>query len=122
MERASWNRYGEGPNLQGHILSDRVNPIAVRTQREGLVQIEGPCADFQLCEGRGERHYWGNSHRSASDPKARTNVEFGWDLLRQFTDAELGCQADIIQTPGEPSRSFFLEGRNRMDEQSRAAF
>ena len=55
MERARWNRYGEGANLQGHVFRDRVNPIAVPSQGEEFVQIEarrGPCLDFQLCEGR----------------------------------------------------------------------
>jgi hypothetical protein len=56
------NRYGVGPNLQGHVFREGVNPIGVRTQGEGLIQIEAPCVDFELCEGRGERHQRGDSY------------------------------------------------------------
>src|SRR5260221_7820053 len=61
LERTRRNRYGEGPNLQGYVFRDRVNPFAVRAQGEGLLQIEAMLCNFELSEGRGERHERGNS-------------------------------------------------------------
>jgi hypothetical protein len=61
LEGTRRNRYGEGANLQGHVFGQRVNPIAVRTQGEGFLQIEAPLRNFELSEGRGERHQRGNS-------------------------------------------------------------
>jgi hypothetical protein len=40
LEGARRNRYGEGASLQGHVFGQRVNPIGVRAQGEGFLQIE----------------------------------------------------------------------------------
>ena len=62
LEGARRNLVREAADLQGHVLRDRFNPKAGRTQAEVFRQIEAVRRNIELSEGRGERHQRGSSH------------------------------------------------------------